>query len=776
MNRCARFVLFVVVSFAAFSVNGGQLLNAQPSPTAILDRLTVNARRPIDFHAATFPDTVYVGQQVTYQVAVMLSESARSRLRRNPEFLPPELRGLLSYELGTPRRVAPRDYGGASFEAHVFQRALFAVAPGVLMVPAPQLSYTLPQSSSYFSREERFVVRAESAQLVVRDLPAAGRPQDFTGAVGVFKASMRLDASTARVGDPLVLTMRVDGVGNVKLLPRPVVEVSWASSVAGTERIRVDTTGALVRGYKEFDWILTPAQNGRVELPSLRYSYFNPYRGEYEYAETAPEVLTVDDGTLAATAEGDNVAVVPLRTWRGVAASSLMQQLNALKWPLLALVVLAPLPWLAMIAGSAVRRRRSSAAAGTVAAGKSAVPPRLDDSGDHARHTRRTLLGALAQRLHVAPQELVSRRDVERTLRRRGVTRETTKELVRLLDTLAEHGFSDLAMNAVSSSGMSALRSQADALLARIDQEAVTHARAIRASKRAQATFTVLLALGSLLGGSLAITATPLHAATVARQPSTPVLAPRNGGATLLASDGEPLASIVSRATALYEQRQYSRAAELFAQAVEVRPLDADLLANWGAASWAASDTVSAVISWQRAARLEPVAGDLQERLAALPSGASGGVATVPMIPVPALLLAAIIAWVIGWTIIALVRKRRDTRAVVQHESPWLGVASSIGVLVLVLAVGSGATAIWGARELDASSVFVIRRPETMRTAPGNDANAMGGVATGDVVRVEQSRGGWLRVLHADGRRGWVPAARTIPLVSSRLVPPPMSR
>ena len=186
-------------------------LRAQRSPTAILDRVTVNGRRPIDFHAIALTDSVYVGQQVTYQVAVLLSADARTRLRRNPEFLPPELRGLLAYELGTPTRVPPRRYGDATFEAHVFQRALFPVASGVQVVPAPQLTYSLPQSSSYFSREERFVVRAESASFVVKALPVSGRPADFTGAVGQFTSVVRVDSLAARVGDPLILTLRVQG-------------------------------------------------------------------------------------------------------------------------------------------------------------------------------------------------------------------------------------------------------------------------------------------------------------------------------------------------------------------------------------------------------------------------------------------------------------------------------------------------------------------------------------------------------------------------------------
>ncbi|WP_373069257.1 BatD family protein, partial [Gemmatimonas sp.] len=495
MRSFLRGLAALVLAIAAHTTATVLQSQRSPSPTAILDRLQANGNRPIDFHAATFPDTVYVGQQVTYQVAVLLSESARARLRRNPEFLPPELRGLLAYELGTPRRVPPQNYGGSVFEAHVFQRALFAVASGTQMVPAPQLSYTLPQSSSYFSREERFLVRAESAQLVVKALPDDGRPRDYTGAVGVLRASVRLDSSTARVGDPLVLTMRVGGTGNVKLLPRPVLEVSWASTVPGTERVSVDTSGAFVRGYKEFDWILTPTQAGQVELPTLRYSYFDPYRGEYAYAETAPSALSVNDGTLATAAESDNVSVVPLRRWRGASASSLAERLVAWRLALMVVLLLAPLPWIVLAVRSLFGKTRRSRVDASASLPRAAVTQAAtDDAGDHARYTRRTLLGALAQRLKVSPQELVSRRDVARTVRRRGVTRDTTTVLLALLDELAVQGFSDVALPGARRDEHA---TRAESVLARIDAEAVTHARTIRSARHAQARFALFLALGA---------------------------------------------------------------------------------------------------------------------------------------------------------------------------------------------------------------------------------------------------------------------------------------
>ena len=511
-----------------------------------------------------------------------------------------------------------------------------------------------------------------------------------------------------------------------------------------------------MRGYKEFDWILTPSQAGWVELPTLRYSYFDPYRGAYAYAETAPSALTVDEGALATAAEGDNVSVVPLRVWRGTSTSSLAEPLATWRVPFIVVLLLAPLPWLVLVIGARIGGSRRLPAAATVRAARTAAPPVTGDNvGDHARYTRRTLLGALSQRLSVSPQELVSRRDVERTLRRRGVTRDTTTALLTLLDVLAEQGFSAVPEHVAS---RDALTARADALLSRIDAEAVTHARVIRAARHAQARVALYLALGAAVAAP-SRTMTALQVSPVQASVQAP------GQATLDVDRGA-LEATVARATALYEQRQYSRSAELFAGAADARPADADLLTNWGAAAWAAGDTVSAVIAWQRAARLEPVAGDVQVRLTLLPAGARGGVAEVPMIPVPALVLAAIVAWLLGWTLLTVVRVRRRRG----HTAAWMGLASTAAGVALLLAVATGAAAAWGDRELDATGLLVVRRPDTMRTAPGNDANAMGGVATGDVVHVDETRDGWLHIVHADGRRGWLPAARTTPLVSPAVI------
>jgi hypothetical protein len=249
---------------------------------AIVERARVTPSRGINFHALVVPETVYVGQQVTYQVGVFLDEAVRTRLRRNPEFLPPELRGLLAYELPAGRAsLRDRPIAGKKWDVHVFQRAVFPLEAGRTDVPPAQLSYSLPLSLGFFSREESYTARSEPATIVGIAPPMQGRPADWAGAVGVLRAVTRVDTAAARVGDPLVLTVRVEGAANVKLLPRPKLEIPWASAVPGEERVIVDSTSLLVRGAKEFDWIVTPRAAGAQVVPAVRYPYFDPYRRWY---------------------------------------------------------------------------------------------------------------------------------------------------------------------------------------------------------------------------------------------------------------------------------------------------------------------------------------------------------------------------------------------------------------------------------------------------------------------------------------------------------------
>lgn len=742
---------------------------AQPSPTAVLGDVRVNPTRPIDFHAAAYPDTVYVGQQITYQVAVLLSEQARSRLRRNPEFLPPELRGLLAYELGTPRRVAPQTYAGAVFEAHVFQRALFPVAPGPLRIPSPQLTYSLPQSSSYFSREESYVVRAESASVVVRPLPEEGRPADFTGAVGVLTLSTRVDASEARVGDPFVLTMRVDGVGNVKLLPRPALELSWASVVPGSERVRVDSTGARVRGVKEFDYLVTPMRSGPVLLPVLRYAYFDPYRAEYAWAESPAADISIAAGDAAPGNEGageDNPQLT-LRDWRNAAPP--WDVLGQPTWKLVIGTAWLGAPLLVLALVLMARRGAKAGDAPIVVMPERASEPEPLSPAATARRVRRELLRSVQTRLQLDETQLAERRVFERALRRHGVTRATTQDLLAWLDRAALVGYG--GMDHVSNpSAATAAQSEvsdagAQAIAARIDAEAVAAGqgkRWMRWRHRGAAHASAALKSRGLNGRGRAVIGVGLWLSGTQPVPvmTPPAPAPEaSASASASALSTADLTLLEREARAAYEGRRFARAAEQWARASEARPRDTDLLVNWGTAAWAAGDTVSAVLAWQRAARLDPMAADVQERLLLLPTTARSGLADVPMVPVNLLVLGATGLWLVGWTwLFVVLRRRRIARKVAGSHLP----SRAPALALLVVSVAGMSYAHVQADTLRSDGLAVVQRPDMLRSAPLANATPAGGVGTGDVVRLDARRGEWVHVRHADGRTGWLPQARIV--------------
>jgi hypothetical protein len=453
-----RFVFFPFV--ARVSGPGARTTEARSNPWTLVVRAPPVVRAPvaigapprprggagIEVHARLTPGAVYVGQQATYALSVLVDERVRDRLRRNPEFVPPDLRGVLAYDLTAAQRTARANpAAGRGYDVHVFERALFALQPGVLEVPAATLSYSLPLGGGFFSREESRVLRSEALRLVVREPPVAGRPRDWTGAVGRLRAAARVDTTATRVGDAVVYTLRVEGEGNVPLLPRPTLRVPGAALIPSGERVMVDSSSTRVRGAKEFDWLLTPQRAGELAVPAARYAFFDPEAARYEVAIADALAVRVLPGSLAgspggaALAPAAVVAALAVRTtWTGERSVPL-----ASRSALWALALAAPLPLLAALALRASPRRHDTAAGEPTLA---QLVARGDGSTTEPRAVRRALLAALAARLGLPPGALGTSAARVRVLRRCGLTAQLAREvdaLVSRLDAAAFAGRND---------------------------------------------------------------------------------------------------------------------------------------------------------------------------------------------------------------------------------------------------------------------------------------------------------------------------------------------
>src|SRR5690606_532451 len=241
---------------------------------------------------------------------------------------------------------------------------LFALTPGRYTLGQARLSYALPQSTSFFSREDDRSLRADGVGFVAIEPPLRGRPADWAGAVGTWTATLRAEPASTRVGGPFVLVLRLEGTGNATLLPRPALRIPWADVVAQDERVVLDSTPALFGGAKEFTWLVTPREAGAQTVTAISYPTFDPIRRAYVRVSSAAVRVSVRPGELAdiPTRQAAEAEVAALPILAAPNGASRVQLPGLVWWAWLAL--LAPLPWAWFRLGVARRNKRRRGAGG----------------------------------------------------------------------------------------------------------------------------------------------------------------------------------------------------------------------------------------------------------------------------------------------------------------------------------------------------------------------------------------------------------------------------
>jgi hypothetical protein len=684
-----------------------QTAAAQGPLPEVVTRARIDRARGVNFHALVTPETVYVGQQATYQLGVFIDPETRQRLRRNPEFVPPESRAMLAYDL--PDRSGPIavTIGGTPYETHIFRRALFPLTPGRYDIGAARLNYTLPQSASFFSREESFSLRSEPTAVVAIEVPAAGRPPDWLGAVGVWRASARIDTARGRAGDPLVLTMRIEGTGNVTLLPRPKLAIQWAGVVPADERVRLDSTPSVMRGYKEFEWLVTPNISGVQRVPSVRLTFFNPYARRYEFTATDPFDVRVAPGAVVATDSVAPVAPVaaaaqrpPLRPTLGDETATPIGNLTFVQW----LLLFAPFPsvgiWLYRRPRKAPRPRTPAERLQRLVANGVSGPSDV----------RTAFLAALFARTGLDAASLTGTGAWTRALRREGVGAETARAVNAFVDQLDAAAFGPPPHS-------TAAASRAEELARAVDKEARRRSR--------RSAVPVIAAAIAFSGAALT------HSA--------------------LAIQPEPARTAFAEATAAYTGGDFVRSARLFADATARAPRATNAWANFGTASWAAGDSANAVVGWQRALRLDPTSDELREHLTKSRAPQDASFARVPAVPARLPSLVALLLWLGGWGFVASQCWRRRP-------------ALPFAVVTLVVAGAMALAARAFELTLEARTLAVVIDPVALRSLPALGAESASVPIAGEVARVDERRGVWTRITLDGARDGWIPTERLAPL------------
>ncbi|HEV8199337.1 MAG TPA: BatD family protein [Candidatus Polarisedimenticolia bacterium] len=258
---------------------------------------------------------VYVGQQVTLKVVL----DTQSEILSHGPAESPSFPGFWAEEITLPERTELRRIsidGEPWYEITLMKRALFPTTAGTLTIPPIAWQVQVrrrsadPFESFFFTPTEMVTRRSDPLPLKVQALPAAGRPEGFSGAVGNFSLSATADRTESRVNDAVGLKIRVAGEGNLGAAAAPglgdlVDFKTFDPKITSNTSLQVDK----LRSEKIWDYVVIPLAPGSQAIPPISFSYFDPEAKAYRTVTSKPLPIQVARGE--AVAGGPAVAGLP---------------------------------------------------------------------------------------------------------------------------------------------------------------------------------------------------------------------------------------------------------------------------------------------------------------------------------------------------------------------------------------------------------------------------------------------------------------------------------
>lgn len=213
-------------------------------------------------------------------------------------------------------RRGPITKDGQSYYVIIFKAAISPIKPGEFELPftmdatmrireqPPQRrrrtsGFNDPFLNSFFARsvQKSIHVTSKPFKIKVSTAPTENQPAGFNGAIGQFTLTATAPSEPIRAGDPLTLTIKVSGNGNLSRLKSPslIDGSSWKTYPAKDHIIGGNALGS--SGTKVFEQTIVPRNPSVTEIPGVALSYFDPEKGTYQTIRTQPLPIQVLPGT-----------------------------------------------------------------------------------------------------------------------------------------------------------------------------------------------------------------------------------------------------------------------------------------------------------------------------------------------------------------------------------------------------------------------------------------------------------------------------------------------
>jgi len=302
----------------ALEVNAdGRKLKTEPvtltvQPSSVVDEAKPRAQGTAEIVPAK--KTAYVGEMIPVEIRLFVD----ARVKWSPVAMP-EIsgEGFTKVKMPEPRRPEQVVRNGREYDKFTFKTAITPGKAGKIVIGPTEVVYDAqvprgrrsgPRSmfdlfdedifgDQFFAQTQRMKAKAEAVEITVKPLPAAGKPRDFSGAVGSFQFDAEGSPSQVKVGDPVTMKLRVTGRGNFDRVEAPALKDSsgWRAYPPSGNFTKESSDELGLSGTKLFEMAVIPEEK-KTQMPVFTFSYFDPEAEKYVTLVSEPAALRVEGG------------------------------------------------------------------------------------------------------------------------------------------------------------------------------------------------------------------------------------------------------------------------------------------------------------------------------------------------------------------------------------------------------------------------------------------------------------------------------------------------
>lgn len=139
-------------------------------------------------------------------------------------------------------------------------------------------------------------VKSNSASVNIKPLPEP-KPANFSGAVGEFTATSKIEPRDLKTFAPATYSIIVSGTGNLKYIQNPAVAMPKEFDVYDPQsKINLSPDGDNMSGDVTFEYPFIPQHVGDFEIPDSYFVFFNTNTEQYDSVKVNGSKLKVEKG------------------------------------------------------------------------------------------------------------------------------------------------------------------------------------------------------------------------------------------------------------------------------------------------------------------------------------------------------------------------------------------------------------------------------------------------------------------------------------------------